>query len=116
VGYSGARWGLRGFDATLRADLRGTGVGVTHVVPAKVSSEYFEHNPGAEERIPRAARLIRTLTPEEVAEAICAGVERERREVVVPWLLRLFYLQSRFFPRLTEWVLWRTGARRGARA
>jgi uncharacterized protein len=113
VGYGSARWGVRGFTATLRADLRGTGVGVTEIVPAKVSSEYFEHNPGAEERIPSVAKILKTLTPDECGEMIARAVERERREVVFPWLLRLFYVQARLAPRLTEWVLWRTGARRG---
>ena len=112
VGYGSARWGVRGFTATLRADLRGTGVGVTEVVPAKVSSDYFENNPGAEERIPKAAKVMKTLTPEECGQMIVRAVERDRREVVFPWLLRLFYLQARLAPRLTEWILWRTGARR----
>jgi NADP-dependent 3-hydroxy acid dehydrogenase YdfG len=113
VGYGSARWGVRGFTATLRADLRGTGVGVTEIVPAKVSSDYFENNPGAEERIPSVAKVMKTLTPEECGEMIARAVERERREVVFPLLLRLFYIQARLAPRLTEWVLWRTGARRG---
>jgi short-subunit dehydrogenase len=112
IGYGGSRWAMRGFDACLHADLRGTGVGVTQVVPGKVSSEYFEHNPGAEERIPSIARLIRTLSPDDVAEGICQGIERERREVIQPLMLRLLFLQARLAPRLTEWVVWRTGARR----
>jgi uncharacterized protein len=114
VGYGSARWGVRGFTATLRADLRGTGVGVTEIVPAKVSSEYFENNPGAEERIPSVARIMKTLTPDECGQMIARAVERERREVIFPFLLRLFYIQARLAPRLTEWVLWRTGARRGS--
>jgi uncharacterized protein len=112
VGYISARGALRGFDAGLRADLRRSGIGVTHMVPAKVSSEYFLHNPGSEERIPTIARLIPALTPEQVAEAICRAVERGRREVVVPSMLRAFYWGERFMPRLTEWLAWRTGARR----
>jgi short-subunit dehydrogenase len=112
VGYTSARGGMRGFDAGLRADLRRSGIGVTHMVPGKVSSEYFLHNPGSEERIPAIARLVPTWTPEQVAEAICRAVERERREVVVPWMLRAFYLSERLMPRFTEWLAWRTGARR----
>jgi short-subunit dehydrogenase len=112
VGYTSARGGMRGFDAGLRADLRRSGIGVTHMVPGKVSSEYFLHNPGSEERIPAIARLVPTWTPEQVAEAICRAVERERREVVVPWMLRAVYLSERLMPRLTEWLAWRTGARR----
>jgi short-subunit dehydrogenase len=114
VGYISARGAMRGFDAGLRADLRHSGIGVTHMVPAKVSSEYFRHNPGSEERIPTIARLVPTLTPEQAAEAICRAVERGRRELIVPSMLRAFYLSARLMPRLTEWLAWRTGARRKA--
>ena len=112
VAYISARGAMRGFDAALRADLRGSGVGVTHLVPAKVSSEYFRHNAGSEERIPAVARLIPTLTPEQVAEEICRAVERRRREVVIPFALRVFFWCERLMPRPTEWLAWRTGARR----
>jgi hypothetical protein len=109
VGYTSARWAMRGFDAALRADLRQSGIGVTHLVAGKVSSEYWLHNPGSEEQMPAVARLIPTWKPEQVAEAICGAVERERREVVVPLMLRVFYWSERFMPRFTEWLVWRTG-------
>jgi short-subunit dehydrogenase len=112
LGYGCARAGMRGFDATLAADLRGTGIGVTTVIPGKVSSEYFEHNPGTEDRVPSIERLMRTLTPDDVAESICGAVERERRHVVQPLTLRLLLLQNRVMPRFGEWLAWRTGARR----
>jgi short-subunit dehydrogenase len=112
VGYTSARGALRGFDGGLRADLRGSGIGVSHVVPPKVSSEYFLHNPGTEDRIPSIARLVPTLTSEQVAEVICRAVERERRELVVPFVLRVVYWGARLMPRLAEWLQWRTGARR----
>jgi len=112
VGYVSARWALRGFDAGLRADLRHSGIGVTRMVPGKVSSDYFLHNPGSEQRIPAIARLVPTLTPEKAAEAICRAVERGRREAIVPSMLRVFFWSERLLPRLTEWLAWRTGARR----
>jgi short-subunit dehydrogenase len=114
MGYAGARWAVRGFTAALRADLSRTAIEVTEVVPGKVSSEYFERNPGAEERIPSVARVLRTLTPEQTAEAICRGVERNRREVITPFLLRVFYLQARLLPRFTDWIVHRTGSKRPA--
>jgi uncharacterized protein len=112
AGYAGARWALRGLCEALHADLRGTGVKVSQVVPGKVSSSYFEHNSGAEESIPRISRLVRTLTPEEVAGAIVAAVEREQRLVFTPLALRLLVAQARFFPHLTESLLARTGRSR----
>jgi uncharacterized protein len=102
AGYAAARWAVRGFSESLSADLHGSGVKVSQVVPGKVSSTYFEHNPGAEEGIPGIARLIRTLTPEEVAEVIVRTIESEKRLVFAPLMLRLFMLNARVFPRLTR--------------
>lgn len=112
VGYISARGAMRGFDAGLYADLRKSGIGVTHLVAGKVASEYFIHNPGAEERLPTATRLVPTLKPEQVADAICRAVEEERREVIVPLMLRVVCWSGRFLPRLNEWLMWRTGVRR----
>jgi uncharacterized protein len=110
--YAAARWALRGFTAGLRAELRGTGVGVLEVLPGKVGSSYFDHNPGSEERIPRIARMIRTLSPEDVAAAIVRGIERDRRTVVLPAMLRLFLLLHRLTPGIVEHLLTATGWRR----
>lgn len=108
VAYAGARWALRGFTAGLAAELKHSGIGVTEVVPGKVDSEYFAHNPGAEERIPKIGRIIPTLTCAQVATAICDGVERERRLVIIPRVLRLMLL----LPRPAEYLMRRTGAKR----
>jgi short-subunit dehydrogenase len=121
TGYIAARWAMRGFGEALRADLHGSGVGVTLFTPGKVSSSYFEHNPGAEERIPGIARLFRTLTPEEAAEALVRAIERDAREVVTPALLRLTVWFQRLFPGAVRGLMIRTGAtgagrRRGSRA
>jgi uncharacterized protein len=112
TGYAAARYALRGLTAALRQDLRGTGVGVSEVVPGKVSSRYFVNNPGAEERIPALARLIPTVTPELVATRIADAVERDRAEVVFPWQLKAFDVAGRLFPGLTSYLTWRTGTRR----
>ena len=112
AGYAAARWAIRGFNEALRLDLHGTGVKVTHVVPGKVSSGYFEHNPGAEEAIPGVAKLIRTLTPEQVADVVVEAVEGDKRVVFAPLALRLLVWQARFLPRVTEFLMVRTGRKR----
>lgn len=112
TGYAAARFALRGLAAALRLDLRGSGVGVSEVVPGKVNSQYFVNNPGAEERIPAIARIIPTVSPQRVAEAIASAVEKERAEIVFPWHLKAFELSGRLFPRLTDYLVWRTGTHR----
>jgi short-subunit dehydrogenase len=114
AGYAAARWALRGFAGALRQDLAGTGVGVTHFVAGKVSSAYFAHNPGAEARIPAISRLIPTLTPEEAAAALVGAVLRDAKEVVVPFMLRVFWICGSLTPGLTAWLLRKTGARHPA--
>jgi len=110
--YTAARWALRGFTEALRADLDGTGIRVLAVVPGKVSSTYFEHNPNSEERIPTITRWIPTLSPDEVAAALVNGIERDRREMVFPFLLKLAFILHAVAPGLVDWIMRKTGWRR----
>jgi uncharacterized protein len=110
--YTAARWALRGFSEALRADLAGSGVGVTLFEGGPIASTYWDHNPGSRERMPGIARLIPVLTPEAAARAIVGGIEREKPLVVAPALMRLVYLQHRVFPGLVQWLMVRTGYRR----
>lgn len=111
VGYAAARWAMRGMHEALRADLHGTGVRSCHLVLGEVSSEYFEHNPGAEERIPAIARTIPTLTPEECARIIARLMRRPRAQAVYPFMLRMYYWMSLVFPGAVRTLLRVTGYR-----
>jgi len=112
TGYAAARWALRGLHESLCDDLVGTGVRSCHVVFGKVASPYFEHNPGTEDRIPGIARTVRTLSPEECARVIVRSGRRPRRQVVHPFMLRLYYWSYNVFPWLTRWLLRTTAAER----
>lgn len=112
AGYSAARAAMRSFDQSLAVDLRGTGIGVTLCCPGKVSTPYFANNPGAEERIPRIAALARTVTPEEVGEAIVAAIRSNRRMLVMPFMMRVFWALFRSLPWAVEALVWGTGWKR----
>lgn len=110
AGYAAARYALQGFTDALRVDLAGTGLRVTSVVTGKVDTPYFTHNPGTLERAPwLAKRLIPTLTAEQVAAALVRAVEYNRREVVLPFMLRVFFALRAVLPAFTEWLAVRTG-------
>lgn len=101
-GYASARWALRGLTEGMRADLKGTGVGVTEVVPGEVESQYWANNPGSAERLPAVAKLLPALSCEKVAVEMVRAVVRERDEVVFPALLRVLTAGSRLAPRLVR--------------
>jgi short-subunit dehydrogenase len=107
--YIAARWAVRGFTEALRADLAGTGIGVTLFESGVVRSPYWEHNPGSRERVPRMGRLVPELTPEAVAAAIVRGIEHEQKLVVVPLMMKLTYWQHAVFPGVVQWLMTRTG-------
>ena len=82
--YSATKFGLRGFAAGLRQDIDGSGVGVTVVYPGFVSEAGMFADSGA-----RLPRWVGTVTPDQVAEAVVKGVERDRAEIdVAPLSLR----------------------------
>jgi uncharacterized protein len=102
--YIASRWALRGLHEALCEDLRGTGVRSSHVVFGKVASPYFEHNPGSEERIPGVTKLAPVQTPEACARVVLDVIRRPRRQVIVPFLYRLFYAMDAVAPRLVRWL------------
>lgn len=111
-GYAAARGALMTFTYALQSDLYGTGLKVCHFVPGKVSSTYFENNPGSEERVPAISKYFKTYTPDEVAIRMVKAVKKERREDIFPFLLKLNVLFGRWFPGLVQWVIRKTGHQR----
>ena len=82
--YNGTKFGLRGFAYAVREDLRDTGVGVTTVFPGFISDAGMWADGGQE--LPRGTR---TKTPDDVADAVIKGIEKDRAEIdVAPFFVR----------------------------
>jgi short-subunit dehydrogenase len=83
--YSATKFGLRGFAAGLREDVEPRGLGVTVIFPGFVSEAGFFAESGV-----KLPRWVGTRTPEQVADAVVRGIERDRAELdVAPLGLRL---------------------------
>jgi len=102
VAYGAARAAMEGFSHVLRADLHGSGIGVTLAMFGTVESPYWEHNPGSRERIPRAAARLPILLPQAVAAMIAEAIEKGSRTIVAPAAFRLLFLMNSLFPRQAE--------------
>ncbi len=114
AGYTAARYALYGYTTALRYDLHGTSIGLTSVIPGKTATDYFDRNPGVLDRAPGINRLVPTVTPEQVAAAVVSGITHNRREIVLPAMLRVMLAFNALAPRLVERIIQRTGWRRPA--
>jgi short-subunit dehydrogenase len=109
--YSATKYGLRGFGLGLREDFRDRGVGVSLVSPGFIRDAGMFHEAGT--KLPPG---VGTKTPEDVAAATLAAVQRNRGEVeVAPLALRAGALASLVAPELAGAVARRMGAGRIAR-
>jgi short-subunit dehydrogenase len=111
VGYASARYAVRGLTESLRQDLRGTGIRVSSVTPAKVTTPYFDSNPGSVERIPRIEKLLGTMTAGQVAEVVVSALRRDASDVHAPWRWAALHPIARAVPRPFHWLAWRTGTK-----
>ncbi len=76
--YSATKFGLRGFGFGVNEDLYGTGVGVTTVFPGFIRDSGMFHDSGF--KLPKG---VPTRSPENVADAVAAGIERGKAEIDV---------------------------------
>jgi short-subunit dehydrogenase len=81
--YAATKGALGAYAASLRAELSGTGVGVTTVVPGVVATEFFTRRGAA-----YARRFPTPMPAGRVADRMVRGIERDRSEVLVPRWLR----------------------------
>ncbi len=106
--YNATKFGLRGFAMAMRAELHGTGVGVSAVFPGFIREAGMFAE--AQVKLPRG---VGTRTPEDVAKATVQAIERNRGEVdVAPLSLRFGSALSGLTPELTATIARKSGSDR----
>ena len=79
-GYCASKWAVRGFSAAMRAELYGTGIGVTTVYPAWVDTPMVRQETEEEMRLLNVQIM---LTPEQVAAEILQAVTEGKRDLTL---------------------------------
>ena len=110
--YASSRWALRGFSETLKIELHGSGIGISHVVLGEVESQYWDANPGARERLPKIASLIPVMSTGLAATKILMAIRSGRKELTAPTMLWLFRRSLWLMPGLVKWLVRKTSFRK----
>jgi hypothetical protein len=76
-GYCASKWAVRGFTSAVRAELEGSGIGITTVYPAWVDTPMI-HQEGV-----GGVNIQALLTPQQVATAILQAVHEEQRDLTL---------------------------------
>jgi short-subunit dehydrogenase len=103
--YNATKYGLRGFAGAMRAELHGTGVGVSTIFPGFIRDAGMFAD--ANVKLPFG---VGTKSPEEVAEATLRAIERNRGEIdVAPVGLKLGSLLGGVAPETAARVTRKSG-------
>ena len=103
--YNATKFGLRGFAGAMRAELHGTGVGVSTIFPGFISDAGMFAD--ANVTLPKG---VGTKTPEQVAAATLRAIKRNRGEIdVAPVALKVGSLLGGVAPETAARVTRRSG-------
>jgi uncharacterized protein len=103
--YHATKFGLRGFAAALRADLHGSGVGVSCIFPGFIRDAGIFAESGVQ--LPPG---VGTRSPQDVADAVVQAIQRNRGEVDVATLFqRVGAILAGLAPDLATGVVRRLG-------
>jgi NAD(P)-dependent dehydrogenase (short-subunit alcohol dehydrogenase family) len=104
TGYAASKHALHGCFESLRAELRGTGVGVTLVCPSFVRTGIAEHALGAHGGAPTHPRTETgaPADPTDLADAVFDATVHRRRLLLHSRTAKVSYLVSRVWPTRYE--------------
>ena len=109
--YAASKHAQLAFSRSLGAALKGTGISVHAVLPGFVETEGFPQKGVLKSRL--LGRFV--IEPPRVADAIVKAIEKDRREVTVPWFpYRLISVVQAIAPGLMSRFVGMSDYRKGA--
>ena len=110
VPYSTAKGGMILFTHSLRAELRGTGVSCSVIVPGFISETGMFADKTRDHGV-SAPVLVGTSKPEAVARAVVRALKSDVLEMIVaPGPVRSLFAFNQMFPTAYAWFVTRIGA------
>ncbi len=98
TGYVAAKAGLKGFHDSLRRELGGTGISMTHIIPRAVKTGM---NSGVKADVNERTKVSYD-DPADVAQRIFHAILKKEREVRIGWPERLFAMINALCPSIID--------------
>jgi short-subunit dehydrogenase len=101
--YCAAKFAVRGFSESLRAELARDGIDVLVVSPGTTDTPFFENVIEMRSKLPWRKEGVRQgATPQSVARAAIDALERGKSEIIPSVSGKLLVLANRIAPRLVD--------------
>jgi uncharacterized protein len=114
--YVASRKAMIGLHEALTMDLHGTSLKSSLSYFAKVESTFWANNPGSEQRLPLAQKLIPIISTEKAARAVVKGVEKGTQDITSPFMIRILLFLNWLTPPIAKLIMHLTGYKRQARS
>ncbi len=93
--YCAAKYAVRGFSDSLRAELKPLGIGISVVFPQNTATPQFERERMNRSPVMNALDKTKTISSADVAKAIVRGIERKQYIILCGGEAKSLYLLTR---------------------
>src|SRR5438477_3610654 len=109
--YSATKFAMNAFGKAARVELKHAGIHVMTVCPGYVRSDFGANAVRGQEVRTVRPPTVRGISAQRVARAVLNGYLKQKREVIVPWIMHPVVKLYQLFPGVVEWGLMRTAGR-----
>src|SRR5438094_1354855 len=110
--YSATKFAMNAFGKAARVELKNFGIHVMTVCPGYVRTDFGANALRGQEVKTVRPSTVRGISAQRVARAVLHGYIKQKREVIVPWIMHPVVKLYQLFPALVEWGMVRTAHRR----
>ena len=105
--YSATKFAMNAIGKATRVELASAGINVLTVCPGYVKTDFSANAVRGSEPIRVRPKSARGISVERVARAVLRGIQKQKREVVVPWTMHPAIKIYQLFPGLVDAVMTR---------
>src|SRR5437879_5941387 len=109
--YSATKFAMNAFGKAARVELKNFGIHVMTVCPGYVRTDFGANALRGQGVKTVRPSTVRGISAQRVARAVLRGYIKQKREVIVPWIMHPVVKLYQLFPALVEWGMVRTAHR-----